>query len=184
MDSSSVVWQNRIIGYETRIQWIMSDKDEKRHQHVINTVSDLPTPKHFCEYFKQPVCVFIDFWQLFFFSLLMYHQSIRTKQCCKLTFSIIQMHYKSGTLLTCGCLIFFCKHLQKSFSIKDCRTFSPKERHSVCCFYWCLHIFSWTVFVWWEHVSLVSCILPPLCWFMQPFVTISFNFKPTIFENG
>ena len=34
--------------------------------------------------------------------------------------------------------------------------------HRVCCFRWCRHVISWTVDVWLELVSLVSCILPPL----------------------
>ena len=37
--------------------------------------------------------------------------------------------------------------------------------HRVCCFCWCRRIISWTVIVWSEFVSLVSCILPPLCRF-------------------
>ena len=49
--------------------------------------------------------------------------------------------------------------------LEDRRTLSPKIMHRVCCFRWCQHIPSWTVVVWSEFVSLVSCILPPLCRF-------------------
>ena len=76
---------------------------------------------------------------------------------CELTFSIIQTHNTRTTL--------FCLHLRKSFSIEDRRTLSPKTMHRVCCFRWCRRVLSWTVVVWLEFVSLVSCILPPLCRF-------------------
>ena len=73
---------------------------------------------------------------------------------CQLASSIIQTHYTQMTL--------FCLHLPKSFSVEDRRTFSPKVMHRVCCFCWCRSVLSWTVVVWSEFVSLVSCILPPL----------------------
>ena len=48
----------------------------------------------------------------------------------------------------------------KSFWIKDHGKISSKAMHHVCCFRWCRHVISWTVDVWSELVSLVSCILP------------------------
>ena len=76
---------------------------------------------------------------------------------CELTPSIIQMHYTRMTL--------FCLYLQKSFSIEDRWTLSPKTMHRVCCFCWRWRVLSWMVVVWSEFVSLVLCILPPLHWF-------------------
>ena len=58
----------------------------------------------------------------------------------------------------------FCLHLRKLFSIENRRTLYPKTMHCVCCFCWCRCVLFWTV-VWSEFVSLVSCILPPLCRF-------------------
>ena len=45
---------------------------------------------------------------------------------CELTSSIIQTHYTQTTL--------FCLYLRKLFLIEDCKTFSPKTMHHVCCF--------------------------------------------------
>ena len=84
----------------------------------------------------------------------------------------IQTHHTRTT--------FFCLHLRKSFSIEDHRTLSPKTMHHVCCFRWCRHILSWTVVVWLEFVSLVSCILYPLHWFHAATYHDSFKFKPAI----
>ena len=67
------------------------------------------------------------------------------------------MHYTWTTL--------FCLQLRKSFSIEDPTTLSPKTMHHVCCFRWSRRVLSWTVVVWSEFVSLVLCILPPLCRF-------------------
>ena len=67
---------------------------------------------------------------------------------CELTFSIIETHYKTGTL-------------RHSDAVKDLRTLSPKAMRGTCCFRWCWGVLSWTV-VLLELVSLVSCILPPL----------------------
>ena len=98
----------------------------------------------------------------------MHHQSVKlnsvkgqffsiihlVRTVCELTSSILQTRYTRTTL--------FCLHLQKSFSIKYHRTLSPKTMHRVCCFHWCWRVPSWTVVVWSENFSLVSCILPPL----------------------
>ena len=122
-------------------------------------MADLPTQKYFCPYSEQPMSVISDFLfhifsvHIFRFSdffLHMHHQSVKTKQCqsnfsiihlvgtvCELTFSIIQTHYTWTTL--------FCLHLQKSLSIEDLRTLSPKTMHHVCCFRWCWRVLSWMV---------------------------------------
>ena len=91
------------------------------------------------------------------------------KTVCELTFSIIQMHYKTGKLWHSYASNYdtltplFWLHLRKYLSIKDRRTLFPKAMHHVCCFRWC--ILSSTAVGWTELVSLVSCILPPLCRF-------------------
>ena len=54
------------------------------------------------------------------------------------------------------------------------------KNNAPCCLRWCRRILSWTVVLWSEFVSLVLCILPPLRWFMQPLVTNSFEFNPTV----
>ena len=107
------------------------------------------------------------------FFLQMHHQSLNQSkqnsvkgQFCiihlvrtvgELTSSIIQMHYTWTTL--------FCLCLRKLFLVEDHKT-PPKTMHPVCCFCWCWHVLSWTVVVWSEFVSLVSCILPPLHQFL------------------
>ena len=147
---------------------------DKHHITNNNTIygipsPDLPTPKYFCQYSEQSMSVFSDFWPDI---LRMHHQSVKTKQCqrsillliihlvktvCELTSSTIQTHYTPTILV--------CLHLRKSFSIEDHRTLSPKTMHCVCCFSRCRRSLSWTVVAWSEFVSLISCILSPLCWF-------------------
>ena len=79
----------------------------------------LPTPKYICQYSKLSVYVFSDLWSdylacfvLLFFSdappinqdkksvkgQFFYHLSFILRTVCELTFSIKQMHYKTGTL--------------------------------------------------------------------------------------
>ena len=149
--------------------------------------------------FRFMIALFSLFCFVLGFFLRMHHQSIKTKKCqrtiflsyiflrtvCELTFSIKQMHYKTGTLWHSDASILFTSAnvvLDKghwdafilltsakvpSASAKvvlDKRPYkiSSKAMHRVCCFHWCRHVISWTADVWSELVSLVSCILPPL----------------------
>ena len=110
------------------------------------------------------------------------------RTACKLTFSIKQMHYKTGTrwhsdasiLFTYANVVLDKRHSDAlilftsakvlsatSVSAKvvlDKRLYkiSSKAMHHVCCFRWCQHVISRTADVWSELVSLISCILPPL----------------------
>ena len=139
--------------------------------HIVNCsnatleFTDLPTPKYFCPYSEQPMSIFSDFWPAYFadappnsqnkaVSKVKFSNIHLVRTGCQLTFSIIQTYYNQTTL--------FCLHLQKSFSIEDHITLSPKAMHCVCCFCWCPRVLSWTVAFWSEFVSLVSSILPPL----------------------
>ena len=173
---------------------------------------DLPTPKHICQHSKLSVSVFSDLWSdylvcfvLSCFALGFFADAPPINQdkkvskenfsiiyllrtVCELTFSIKQMHYKTGTLWHSDASILFPsanvvldKRHSDAFILLTSAKVSPasakvvldkrpykissKAMHRVFCFRWCRQVISWTADVWSELVSLVSCILPPLPWF-------------------
>ena len=180
--------------------------DRQRHNCML---SQTCLPRNTCQYSRLPVSTFFDLWPdclvcfvLFCFGAFfaMHHQSIKAKKVskdnfaiiyllrtvCELTFSVRQMHYKTGTQRHSDASVLFLRLLKsfwikdtrtplfclrllkshllvlKSFWIKDRRKNSSKAMHRVCCFRWCRHVISWAVDIWLELVSLVSCILPPV----------------------
>ena len=92
---------------------------ERERERELYPFPNLPTPNYICQYSKLSVSVFSDLWSdylacfvlLFFFGCttnqsrqksvkgqFFYHLSFTLRTVCELTFSIKQMHYKTGTL--------------------------------------------------------------------------------------
>ena len=104
-----------------------------------HTISpDLPTPKYFCQYSKQPVSAFSEFLTTFFADAPPINQDKRVskdtfsvihlvKRVCELPFSIIQTHCRTGTLWHSDAFILFTS--TQVVLDKDGRTLSPKATH-------------------------------------------------------
>ena len=117
------------------------------------------------------------YFQIFDWTFLrMHHQSVKTKQCQRSIFyhssckNSVWTHIFNNTdavhlddAVHSDNFILFTS-AKVVLNQRPHNTFS-KKMHRVCCFRWCQWVLSWTVVVWSKFVSLVSCILPPLCWF-------------------
>ena len=147
--------------------------------------ADLPTPKYFCQYTKQPKSVFSDFLPDF---LRMHHQSVKTKQCqrsifsiiylvvvrrmCQLTSSIIQAHYTQMTLF---CLLYICESHSRSKTAEHIL----QKQCTVCAVFanadasFLERLLSGqSLFPWFHALFLLIA-------FMQPLITNIFEVKPS-----
>ena len=99
---------------------------ERERERELNPFPDLPTPKYICQYSKLPVSVFSDLWPHYLVFVLFWFfcrcTTYQSQQKCQrtmfsiiyllrtvweLTFSIKQMHYKTGTLWHSDASILF-----------------------------------------------------------------------------
>ena len=155
----------------------------------VSIITDLPTPKYIYQYSKQPMSVISDFWPDFFVDAPQINQNktvskdnfstihlVRT--VCEFKCSIIQTHYRTGTLWHSDAFTLFVHLL--NFLIEDRRTLSPKALHRVCCSHWYLEwlLSGRRLFPWFRAFFLLFIS------FMQLLVTNSFDFKPKISEDG
>ena len=111
--------------------------------------TDLPTPKYFSQYSKQPMSVLSKFWQAFcgcttdeskqnsVKSQFFYHLSCKNSVWTHIFNDTDALHSDNFSLFT-SAKVVLDRRPQK---------ISPKIMHSVCCFCWYQCIFSWMVVV-------------------------------------
>ena len=85
------------------------------------------------------------------------------RKVCELTFSFIQIHYKTGTL-SCSDAFILSISAQVVLDQRMQNTFSKSNARCVLLSLMPTGL-SWMAVVWSELVSLVPCILSPLCQF-------------------